>query len=64
MRVECEMLPKHLQRRIAADEQVLWCGKGRPMKNRGEVKVESGIENGLCGAGAVFAVLPYYDKQG
>lgn len=23
-------LPEHLQRRIAADEQVLWCGKGRP----------------------------------
>lgn len=30
MRIECEKLPECFQRRIAADEQVLWCGKGRP----------------------------------
>ena len=30
MRIECAKVPEHLQRRIAADEQVQWCGKGRP----------------------------------
>lgn len=31
MRIECAKVPERLQRRIAADEQVLWCGKGRPV---------------------------------
>lgn len=32
-------LPERLQRRIAADEQVLWCGKGRQVESGSSMRL-------------------------